>query len=173
SPVGGYTNVAELEFYNGTTKLQGTAFGDPGGPWNGLPERAFDKVFDGNTATFYDGNNSQDGYVGLTLTNCGGATNRLAAEVNLTAEEMAFTVTVNPNPSTGRANVRVNLPEAGLVSLSVLSPAGQVLVNQERNGVVGENPFEVDYGHFPNGLYLLRVQSQGRKAVLKLVKLQE
>ena len=34
SPNGGYGNVAELEFYNGTTKLTGTVFDDGSGPWN-------------------------------------------------------------------------------------------------------------------------------------------
>ena len=173
SPEGGYTNVAEVEFYNGATKLTGTAFGDAGGPHSGLASNNFAKAFDGNTASFYDGNDSNSGYVGLSLTNCGGATSRLAAEYQPEAEGLAFTVTASPNPSSGRAKVRVNLPEAGLVSLSVFNPTGQVMLSQERNGQIGENTFDVNYEQCPNGLYLLRVQSQGRKALLKLIKIQE
>ena len=69
SPDGGYCNVAELEFWAGTTKLSGAAFGDGGGAWGGSAN-TFEKALDGNTQTFYDANNGSGGFVGLTAIAC-------------------------------------------------------------------------------------------------------
>ena len=166
-----HTNVAEVEFYNGATKLTGTAFGDGGGPWNGSGN-TFDKALDGNVATYYDANDLNNGYVGMSLSNCGG-TNRLAAEGIFDAENTLFKVSINPNPSSGRASVLVTLPKAGLVNLSLLTSTGQVIQAQEWDGQVGKNSVEVDYSQYPNGLFLLRVQSQGQTAILKVIKIQD
>lgn len=70
SPDWGYGNVAEVEFYNGTTKLAGTIFDDGSGPWNGNQDRTASKAFDGNTQTYYDANNANGAFVGIELSGC-------------------------------------------------------------------------------------------------------
>lgn len=58
----GYGELAELEFYNGSTKLQGSAFGV--GNYN--------LAFDGNPATKWEtGTMGTSNYAGLALTGCG------------------------------------------------------------------------------------------------------
>ena len=70
SPAGGYGNIAELEFDKGTAaspvKLSGTPFGTPGSWQN--QGNDFSKVFDGNTATFFDAPDPGSGdFAGIDL----------------------------------------------------------------------------------------------------------
>lgn len=66
SPNGGWGNIAELEFYNGTTKLSGTIFGTTGS-YSGGANDTYDKAMDGNTATFFDGPTANGNYVGIDI----------------------------------------------------------------------------------------------------------
>lgn len=65
SPAGGWGNVAEVEFYNGTTKLSGSGFGTAGSWNNG--GATFDRALDSNTTTFFDAASADNQYVGLDL----------------------------------------------------------------------------------------------------------
>ncbi len=62
SPSGGYCDLAELEFYSGTSaaKLTGIIFGTPGTSGNDCTH-----VFDGNPGTFFDASVADGAYVGL------------------------------------------------------------------------------------------------------------
>ena len=63
SPNSSFGNVAEIEFYNGTTRLTGTGFGTAGAWNNGTT--TFDKALDGNTTTFFDAATGNGVYVGI------------------------------------------------------------------------------------------------------------
>jgi len=65
SPNGSWGNVAEIEFYNGSTKLTGSGFGTSGS-WNNSGND-FSKALDGNTATFFDSPLENGSYVGIDL----------------------------------------------------------------------------------------------------------
>ena len=65
SPADGYTNVAEIEFYNDSAKLIGTGFGTAGSRDNS--GNTFEKALDGNVDTFFDNATSDNGYVGIDL----------------------------------------------------------------------------------------------------------
>jgi hypothetical protein len=165
----GNGELAELEFYNGTTRLSGTGFGSPGkvDASTGWPS-----AFDGNEATvWFSDFPGTTNFAGLQLTGCGttGGNNRLAAGVDF-GQPLGLSVEVSPNPSTGQVRARVNLPADGPARLSLLTPTGRVLVDQEWNGEAGENLLDVDCRRQPNGLYLLRVESGGRAVVKKLLK---
>lgn len=64
SPLQGFCNVAEIEFYdvNGSV-LKGMPIGTPGSYRNGM--MTFEKAFDGNTATFYDALNDDHSWTGM------------------------------------------------------------------------------------------------------------
>jgi hypothetical protein len=66
SPNNSFGDVAEIEFYNGATKLAGTIFGSAGS-WGNLGNDYL-KAFDGKTSTFFDGPNSDGNYVGIDIT---------------------------------------------------------------------------------------------------------
>jgi len=63
SPDGGYGNVSEVEFQSGGVKLSGTPFGTPGSYQNS--GATMDKVFDGNTSTFFDAPTSSGNFAGI------------------------------------------------------------------------------------------------------------
>ena len=67
SPNGGWGNVSEIEFYSGTgtsaVKLTGTPFGSPGSYDN--DGSTFDKAFDGDTTTCFDGPGPDGNFTGI------------------------------------------------------------------------------------------------------------
>ena len=68
----GYGELMELEFYNGSTKLTGTYFGNPTDVYQGNSSLSSTNVFDGNLNAMWHGANPGPGnYVGLNLTGCG------------------------------------------------------------------------------------------------------
>jgi hypothetical protein len=89
--MGGFCNVAEIEFYQSAAKVTGTVFGSPGSYGNSGND--YTKVFDGNTATFMDYTSSLGGYAGLDLApsdapvavlpaRCASAPGRISVSVN-------------------------------------------------------------------------------------------
>jgi hypothetical protein len=74
-PPSSYGAVAEVELYDGSTQLDGKAFGTAGSGRGS--ENTYDKAFDGNTLTEFDGPLPDGNYVGLDL----GATHEVAAPV--------------------------------------------------------------------------------------------
>jgi hypothetical protein len=65
SPLGGWGNVAEVEFYSGQTKIQGTGFGTAGS--RSQSGNDFSKALDGNVETSFDGVEQNNQYVGIDL----------------------------------------------------------------------------------------------------------
>jgi len=63
SPNGSYGNVAEVEFYENTTRLYGTKFGSAGSQGG----NDYTKALDGNTSTFFDGSMTDGNYVGIDI----------------------------------------------------------------------------------------------------------
>jgi len=63
SPKGGWGNLAELEFYDKDMKITGITFGTAGSYENS--GATFDKVFDGNVATFFDAPVGNGVYMGI------------------------------------------------------------------------------------------------------------
>jgi hypothetical protein len=65
APQESWANVAELEFYNGKIKVAGTPYGTFGSRDNN--GNTFEKVFDGNTITFFDAAAPNSQYVGIEV----------------------------------------------------------------------------------------------------------
>jgi hypothetical protein len=65
TPSGSWGNVAEIEFYNGTTKLKGQPYGTFGSRDNSGND--FNKAFDGNTRTFFDAAAANAQYLGIEI----------------------------------------------------------------------------------------------------------
>jgi hypothetical protein len=65
APNGGWGNVAEVEFYSGTTWLRGRNFGTAGSVGNGGND--FTKALDEDTRTFFDAPTAGGAYVGMDL----------------------------------------------------------------------------------------------------------
>jgi hypothetical protein len=64
-PPGSHGAVAELEFYAGSQRLVGKGFGTSGSRDNS--GNTFDRAFDGDTTSFFEGPQVSDQYVGLDL----------------------------------------------------------------------------------------------------------
>jgi hypothetical protein len=97
APVNSFGNIAEVEFYSGSTRLSGTKFGTAGS-WGGYGN-TYDKALDGDTSTFFDAASASDQYVGLDL----GADSQVVAP------------TFSPAPGTysGTQNVTISTSTSG------------------------------------------------------------
>ena len=65
SPGGQHTVLAELQFYNGSTRLTGTGLGTAGSYGNG--GNGFSKALDNNVVTFFDAPTTSSSFVGIDL----------------------------------------------------------------------------------------------------------
>ncbi len=68
---GSYGNIAELEFYNGATRIEGVKFGTPGSwanaPATNDPRLEFRNAFDGDFATYFDAPMADFAFAGLKI----------------------------------------------------------------------------------------------------------
>lgn len=76
-------------------------------------------------------------------------------------------LTVYPNPSDGRFEVRLNLPGEG--TLTVMDVAGRIVVNEQIPENAGAWQKFYNLSGQPKGTYLVKALSQGRLSVTRLV----
>jgi hypothetical protein len=89
-------------------------------------------------------------------------------------EEIALSenaISIYPNPVTNSAMVRVNVAEAGTLSLAVFNSKGQkISVLADNKAVtVGEQGFEFDASAVPGGIYYCVLSSGDQKVTKKIV----
>jgi len=97
----GWGNVAEVEFYSGEAKLQGTPFGSTGSRDN--QGNDFTKALDGNVETFFDGVEPNNQYVGIDL---GAAVQAAAPELSPKAGSYEAPQEVTITSATPGAKIR-------------------------------------------------------------------
>ncbi len=101
----------------------------------------------------------------------GTARRALESAENEEPREVAFDVTVAPNPSAGRVTVDAYLPQAATFSVGLYTLAGQEILHRQLTGQAGRNSVQLRFSDQPDGLYLLRVETDGQPTRLyKLLK---
>ena len=127
--------VDELEFYDGDTKLTGTAFGT-GNFYNNV----FDGIEDnGSIGTQWSGSsNGPQNYVGLNLNGCGGTASRIAAASEVENEFDTNDFGTNPNPSSGGVMVSFKGEKGTMGSLVVHDMTGKTLITDSIEANVGK-----------------------------------
>jgi hypothetical protein len=97
----------------------------------------------------------------------------LPAKRNIPTEDLHFEqqVIVDPNPTTGKANVRLNL-ENDLVGRLVLYTATGELIQEIHNGNLtkGTSNYEINLSDYPSGMYIITIESDGMSYIKKFVK---
>ncbi|MEM1054168.1 MAG: reprolysin-like metallopeptidase [Bacteroidota bacterium] len=68
---------------------------------------------------------------------------------------------VSPNPASGRATVRLDVPTPTLLRLSVIDAVGREVADVWTGSVVGGLSLPLDVSRFSAGVYLLRVEGDG------------
>jgi len=101
SPLNGWGNVAEIEFWSGDAKIRGEAFGTTGSRDNSGND--FTKALDGNVDTFFDGAEPHNQYVGLDL---GPAVQTAAPQLQPPPGAYPTTQSVTITCSTSAATIR-------------------------------------------------------------------
>ncbi|MEI6089690.1 MAG: T9SS type A sorting domain-containing protein [bacterium] len=80
-------------------------------------------------------------------------------------------IIVDPNPTTGKANVKLNL-ENDLVGRLVLYTSSGELIKEIYNGKLpaGTSDYQIDLSSQPSGMYIITIESDGMQYIKKFVK---
>ena len=155
----GYGELYELEFYNGSTKLNGTAFGTSGVD----ASTGYASAFDGNINTWWHAVfPGTTNYAGLNLSGCGGGA-RVSASEAAAEEAGPEGLLLVPNPASEYVELRL--------------PTGEQVRRAVCYDVQGRALIETTHarlytGRLAGGTYLIRVETKaGRTYSRVLVKL--
>ncbi|MEI6089534.1 MAG: T9SS type A sorting domain-containing protein [bacterium] len=95
------------------------------------------------------------------------------AKQNIPTEELHYDqkIIVDPNPTTGKANVKLNL-ENDLVGRLVLYTSTGELIKEIYNGKLpsGTSDYQIDLSSQPSGMYIITIESDGMQYIKKFVK---
>ena len=86
-------------------------------------------------------------------------------------EPAGFQAAFAPNPFSDQLKLELDLPETAPVSLTLRNIQGQLLQSVNMGNVaVGTHTLGLStWSHFPKGVYLVEVESNGKREVLKLI----
>lgn len=84
--------------------------------------------------------------------------------------EAAFSLGATPNPTTGTAWLQIESKTSGAALLSLSNLAGATLQTREIQLTEGSGQIELNLNDLPAGVYLVRLNSGGSAAALKVVK---
>ena len=68
-------------------------------------------------------------------------------------------IEVFPNPSAGKPQLKIHLPQAATIEWQLLSITGQIIQQQQLNAAAGETIVPIAVQPLPKGIYLLRTNS--------------
>jgi Secretion system C-terminal sorting domain len=74
--------------------------------------------------------------------------------------EGQVSITTLPNPTAGIAQIKINSQLNGQFQLRVVDLLGKRIEQRQVSIPTGENQFELEASHLPNGLYLLQLQNE-------------
>ncbi len=81
----------------------------------------------------------------------------------------AFAVTPLNNPVTGNAQISVNLPSGGPVSLAVFDTVGRQVAGSLHQLQSGSSQLEINTSQLPPGMYMVRADAAGSSATSRLM----
>ena len=115
--------------------------------------------------------NAPDGlsYYRLSQTDMDGTSKGLGT-VSLLREGERTNLNVFPSPARERLGVSLYAATANTYIGSIFDASGQLLHTFDYDAAKGSNEFEVDLLHFPEGIYLLQLVSDGGSFAVKFVK---
>ncbi|MEI7803372.1 MAG: T9SS type A sorting domain-containing protein, partial [Bacteroidota bacterium] len=82
----------------------------------------------------------------------------------------AMEISLYPNPSTDESFVQLNLQSVSAVTLSVYDVNGSLLQSKNYGKLGGENMLPIETSLLTQGVYMIEVNVNGKKEMLKLVK---
>jgi Secretion system C-terminal sorting domain len=97
------------------------------------------------------------------------ATNDNVQHMASTANSVALTV--KPNPTEGRALVQFNMPQNGVVSMTLTNASGRIVKSfgQKIPCVKGQNQLPIDVSGIGSGTYLVTITTPTGKQTAKLI----
>lgn len=107
----------------------------------------------------------------VTVTDANGCTDIRTYETILTDTEETLNTLENvslvPNPNTGNATLKVDLPEASDIAVTVYDLAGRTVATYQKDNQLNAQ-FNLDLNEQPNGLYLVKINAANQTRVVKM-----
>lgn len=85
---------------------------------------------------------------------------------DLMVDDIQSQVSVSPNPTTGIVNIRATHLYEGGLTCNVFDTSGKSIIQKECTGT----SMTLDFSDHPNGLYLLQITREEKKATWKIIK---
>ena len=157
SPLGGWGDVAEVEFYSGDRKLAGEVFGTTGSREAG---HDFSKATDGDKATYFEGAEPHGQYVGIDL-----GPGVQAAPVTFTPEPGSYPTPQTVAMSTGTPGATIRFTRNGGAPGRATGEPYQGPVKVEKGTVLAAVAFTEDSAESRLAVVAYRIRSarQGRQ----------
>lgn len=75
-----------------------------------------------------------------------------------------------PNPASQLLNLRFSLDKNVNASIQIVDMQGKVIITQQRMNSMGENNWQIEIGHLPTGVYVLRLITDSQNYQKRFVK---
>jgi len=85
----------------------------------------------------------------------------------ISGEAETLRVRVYPNPASTSLQISTDSEPGSTLSLSILSPTGAVLSRTEARGT---DVLNLDIGYLPEGIYILRIESDSGRSITRFIK---
>ena len=93
--------------------------------------------------------------------------------VNLSTSVMSNVIDFNCyiiSQKNGNYLLILNSSDICNAEIAVYSITGKMICNKQEALIIGKNTFNIDLNNFDSGIYLLKIQTENNKAVLKIIK---
>ncbi len=107
-----------------------------------------------------------------TITGWGWAIDNLYIQDPITGIETQpeSAVNVYPNPAHEKIAIEADMQTSGEFSIQLFTPQGQKLYHAAEPAVNSKITHTIDIGHLPSGMYLVKISSNGKSVVKKVLK---
>lgn len=89
---------------------------------------------------------------------------------NTAAKESMTDITLYPNPAKDQSHLKLNMNEAGDVTLSIYEITGKLVQQGTHNLSEGVNTIDMDTNSLAKGMYLVTINSGNAKKTVRLIK---
>ncbi len=100
----------------------------------------------------------------VTVTDHNGCTATKSVVVETTGfawkEDLRKLISVFPNPGNGEFSIEISASKNEIYAIELMNASGQILFNQTLESGQGINSYHMNWSAFPNGLYILKVNTE-------------
>jgi hypothetical protein len=92
-----------------------------------------------------------------------------SSEISKQSVSFLSGLAVSPNPSSGPFNLQINGDKSTQATISVIDINGRTIIQKEVKLIAGDQTIPFNISHYPQGVYLVKVQTEEGEQTLKVI----